>query len=358
MTSPASAVGWMEFLSPLNSPPAGPRCSGSGRSPTPLNDRFALLTIGRRTAVPRHRTLRATLDWSYELLPASERLLLRRLAVFPAGFTIDGAAAVMRECGLDMLAVVDGIANLVTKSLVPLDKSAAQTRWYLLETTRTCALEKLAAHGEAESAARCHAAYFRDLFASPVAGFRSRMSAEDLTLRGREIDNVRAALDWAFSVQGDDAIGIDLTADYAPIWMNLSLLAECRECCERALLSIDPTPPSHMRARMWVRIALASPMIFTMGPSERVRTLLVEAIAPADTLSDLDAEARALSIFVVLHDFRGDYDQSRIAVERLRQIAHRTGDLSMLIVADRSMGNRLVTAGRPREAQECLELAL
>ena len=101
-----------------------------------LRDRFALLTSGRRTAVPRHRTLRATLDWSYELLPEPERLLLRRLAVFPAGFTIDAAAAVMRESGFDTPSVQDGIANLVSKSLVALDQSGDSSRWHLLETIR------------------------------------------------------------------------------------------------------------------------------------------------------------------------------------------------------------------------------
>src|SRR3984957_11301295 len=86
-----------------------------------LRDRFALLTAGRRTALPRHRTLRATLDWSHELLPETERRLLRHLAVFAGGFTADAAAAVMTDTGLDAATVTDGIANLVTKSLVALD---------------------------------------------------------------------------------------------------------------------------------------------------------------------------------------------------------------------------------------------
>src|ERR1700682_4908376 len=87
-----------------------------------LRDRFALLTAGRRTALPRQRALRATLDWSHELLPETERRWLRRLAVFPAGFTADAAAAVMTDTGFDASAVLDGIANLVAKSWVTLDK--------------------------------------------------------------------------------------------------------------------------------------------------------------------------------------------------------------------------------------------
>src|ERR1700733_5821739 len=90
-----------------------------------LHDRFALLTAGRRTALPRHRTLRATLDWSHELLPETERRLLRRLAVFAGGFTADAATAVMTDTGSDAPAVLDGIGNLVAKSWVALDKSGA-----------------------------------------------------------------------------------------------------------------------------------------------------------------------------------------------------------------------------------------
>src|ERR1700674_5586658 len=99
-----------------------------------LHDRFALLTVGRRTALPRHQTLRATLDWSHELLPETERRVLPRLAVLPRGFTADAAAAVMTDTGFDASAVLDGIANLVAKSWVTLDKSGAAARWTLLET--------------------------------------------------------------------------------------------------------------------------------------------------------------------------------------------------------------------------------
>src|SRR5271169_37378 len=141
-----------------------------------LRDRFELLTSGRRTALPRHRTLRATFDWSYELLPETERLLLCRLAIFSGGFTLDAAAAVMNDTGLDPSAVMDGIANLATKSLVTLDKSQAAVRWYLLETIRAYGLKKLTQHDQANTAARHHAAYFRDIFATLASGLKMRLS--------------------------------------------------------------------------------------------------------------------------------------------------------------------------------------
>src|SRR5438067_1591299 len=129
-----------------------------------LNDCLHLLTGGRRTALPRHQTLRATLDWSYQLLPEPERVVLRRLAIFAGGFTLQAAstiASIDEVAGSD---IVDCAAKLVAKSLVAADLGGA-TGWYrLLETTRAYALEKLTQSGEFDQVARLHAEYCRDLF--------------------------------------------------------------------------------------------------------------------------------------------------------------------------------------------------
>jgi predicted ATPase/DNA-binding winged helix-turn-helix (wHTH) protein len=322
-----------------------------------LRDRFALLTAGRRTALPRHRTLRATLDWSDELLPETERRLLRRLAVFPGGFTIN-AAAVMTDTGFDASAVLDGIANLVAKSWVALDKSGAGARWTLLETIRAYALEKLVEHAEADIAAEHLALYFRDLFTPQVRGARSSLSDEDLARHVREIDNVRAALDWSFSSAGDQAIGIDLTAAYAPVWRHLSLMIECRERCERALLSLEPHVTENMSLRMELQFALASAMFITMGPAEQAKTLLTEALETADALNDLDAQAGALSTLLAIYIFRGEYARAQIAAERIEPIAHRIGDPIQLRFAYQQIGTTLFLRGRHREAQQYLERVL
>ncbi len=177
-----------------------------------LDERFGLLTGGRRTALPRHQTLRATLDWSYDLLPGPERCLLRRLGVFAAGFTLEAATAVMSDQGCTESALLVQIANLVAKSLVTLDGLAPTGRWRLLETLRAYALEKLAESGETEQAARRCAEFFRDLVGPAMHGSPVLCTVEDMARHGREIDNVRAALDWSFSPVGDVAIGVALTA--------------------------------------------------------------------------------------------------------------------------------------------------
>ena len=160
-----------------------------------LGDRFRLLTTGRRTALPRHRTLRAALDWSHELLTELERCLLRRLAVFQGGFTLEAATAVMSDTGDAATAVAERIASLVAKSLLAPDGTVPSGRWRLLETIRAYALEKLAASGEAEQAARRHAEFFRDFFAAPASNAQLKSGIGDITYCVREIDNVRVALD-------------------------------------------------------------------------------------------------------------------------------------------------------------------
>ena len=183
-------------------------------------------------------------------MPDWESCLLRHLAIFPSGFTLEAATAVASNACSAGLTVVEGIANLVAKSLVTLDGSAPSNRWRLLETIRVYALEKLAKSGEAGQAARRHAEFFRDLVTPSAAGSRSQPSVEELARYGREIDNVRAALDWSFSSAGDQAIGIDLTAAHAPVWRHLSLMSECRERCDRALLSFEPHLTANMSLRM------------------------------------------------------------------------------------------------------------
>jgi predicted ATPase/DNA-binding winged helix-turn-helix (wHTH) protein len=323
-----------------------------------LRDRFGLLTRGRRTALPRQRTLRATLDWSHELLPETERRLLRRLAVFAGGFTVDSAAAVMADAGLDAAMVADCVANLVTKSLIALDPTPGVTRWTLLETIRAYALEKLVEHAEADIAAEHHALYFRDLFKPQARGARSSLSDEDLAGHVREIDNVRAALDWSFSSAGDQAIGVDLTAAYAPVWRHLSQMSECSERCERALLGLEPHVTANMSLRMELQINLASAIFITMGPPEQAKTLLIEALETADALNDLNAQAGALSMLISIYFARGELGRAQIAAERIEQVAHRIGDPVHLRFAYQQMAATLLTRGRSREAQQYLERLL
>ena len=182
-----------------------------------LDDCFSLLTEGRRTALRRHQTLRAMLDWSYELLSESERMVLRWLSIFAGGFTLAGASSVIASVSMLTSDVVDGVTNLVAKSLVTADVDGAAVHYRLLETTRAYAREKLADHGELEQAARRHAEYYQDLCGRAEAQWQERPAAAWLADYGSQIGNVRGALDWAFSPRGDASIGLALTAAAVPL---------------------------------------------------------------------------------------------------------------------------------------------
>jgi predicted ATPase len=123
--------------------------------------------------------------------------------------------------------VVDGVSSLVATSLVAVEIDGAIARYRLLDTTQAYALEKLADSGERERLARRHAQYYRDLFERAETGWEARPTAEWPGGYGRQIDNLRAALDWAFSPGGDAMIGVALTAVAVPLWMQLSLMEEC-----------------------------------------------------------------------------------------------------------------------------------
>jgi predicted ATPase len=185
-----------------------------------LDDRFRLLTSGRRTALPRHQTLRAALDWSYDLLPACESLILRRLSIFAGSFTLEATSTVAAGADITGSEVVDCVVNLVTKSLVVADVDGPEPRYRLLETTRAYALEKLTDTGERDEIARRHAEYYRHLLQRAAVESVTRPAAAWLAAYGPDVDNLRAALDWAFSPSGDPSVGVALTIASVPLWLH------------------------------------------------------------------------------------------------------------------------------------------
>ncbi|MDE8344713.1 MAG: adenylate/guanylate cyclase domain-containing protein, partial [Acidocella sp.] len=178
-----------------------------------LNDRFRILTGGSRAVLPRHQTMRALIDWSFDLLSPPERLVLSRLAVFAGSFTIAGAEAVVAGGQIHEREIFDMIGQLLDKSfLVRLPQFGAESRFRLLETTRHYALEKLDQNGETEKFRRSLAVYMIRLFSTA----RDRWPEADAELWRAEfdpeIDNLRAAIGWAFGKPGDPALGIALVS--------------------------------------------------------------------------------------------------------------------------------------------------
>ncbi|MBV8335788.1 MAG: winged helix-turn-helix domain-containing protein, partial [Alphaproteobacteria bacterium] len=330
-----------------------------------LDNSFGILTSGRRTALPRQQTLRATIDWSYDLLSETEQLLLRHLAVFPGGFTVDAAAAVIKDTISQRLAVEEGIANLVAKSLMAL-RSETVSRWYLLETIRAYALEKLAETGEYSTAARRQAEYFRDLIVPVAESSTYLLRADDLARCGRELDNVRAALDWSFAPEGDAAIGAALTAAFAPIWMQiwsqtagspqtLPLFDECRDRVETMLAQQGPdlelSPALERRMLTAYSLALAA----TLAPVEQSRAVYGRAQQLAEGVDDVEWQLHLLWNLWSQELGYGEYQTLLTTARSIREVARRSVDGATRLMGDRYLGASLLYAGRLHEARDHLQ---
>jgi len=322
-----------------------------------LDNLFSFLTDGRRTALPRHQTLRATLDWSHNLLPDSERCLLRRLACFSGGFNVEGALSIMGEDEQSEVALLESVSSLVTKSLVVLDESVPTGRWRLLDTIRAYALEKLNESTEHDVIARRHAAFFRGFFASATLDAQSQSGGDGIARYIREIDNVRAALDWAFSASGDESIGIVLTAAYVPVWLHLSLMVECRRRAERALAALETDTSLNSSLRTKVHVAL--------GMAEVGSTLdwsdsnpLIDALSVAEGLGDTDAQLRALWRMWSYQYYRGDWNTGRLYAERFASVASRSSTPADALVGDRLVGTTMHYLGNQGAARHHLERLL
>jgi predicted ATPase/class 3 adenylate cyclase len=186
-----------------------------------LDERFRLLTGGRRTAVERHQTLRAMVDWSYSLLNGSEQLVFDRLAVFPASFDAEAARAVTSGDGVEAWDVVDALAGLVQKSMVArVAVDDATARYELLETMRAYARERLDERGEGDRRRRAHTRYYAEL---AEQSDRAVVGSSDLRSyyrdRAYDIDNYRAALAWSLdAADPDDALlGLPIAAHFAAV---------------------------------------------------------------------------------------------------------------------------------------------
>ncbi len=313
-----------------------------------LRDRFALLTSGRRTSIPRHRTLRAALDWSYQLLSPQEQYLLRHLAIFPAGFTFEAAQAVGGP------SIVEDLSSLVSKSLCERVNPTSPARWRLLETIRAFALEELARSGEQPDAARRHAAYFRDLVSPVAAGTRAWLSRDDMERCGRELDNVRAALDWAFSADGDAAIGVQLTAAFAPIWQLLSLMGECRERIDSMLAKRTPDMPLSPATELRMWLAQSEALTMTFAPAERTHAAIKTANELSTGIDDVDLQAGLLYLQWSVEFTSGDHRAAMITARQLAVVAPRGGD-AMRLTSDRIIGASLLFAGQLADARDHLQ---
>lgn len=267
-----------------------------------LNERFNLHWEGRRSAPPRQRTLRAMLDWSYDLLPDSERAILRRLAVFVGPFSLEAARSIAAGGDVDRAQVGVAVASLVRKSLVTSNTGGAATRYRLLDTTRAYALGKLVESDEADPIARNHVTYYCDLLERANADLTQ---LEGLASLAEHLANVRVALEWSFSEGSDATLGVSLAAASAPLFLEMSLVAECSRWSQRAVAALDDTTRG-TRQEVELQADLGLALMFSESNSERARIAFLRGLEVAEERKDLPNQLRMLSRLHIFHYRTGD----------------------------------------------------
>ena len=285
---------------------------------TRLEDAFRILTGGSRTALPRQQTLRATLDWSYDLLTATERAVLRRLAVFAGGWTLEAAEAVVPGEDVSVAGVLDTLTQLVRKSLVVARREPEhETRYRLLEMTRQYALERLLEAGETEAAQRRHALYYRKLYD------RDFSSEGDLQLFWMpEFDNLRAALTWNQTAGGDADIGLVLASLRAYLAHQTGRY-ESPDWLETALSR--PEANDHPQAKAWALLNLGT-IVGYHGDLLTARTSYAESLALWRDLKSDRMIALVLERLGWVAREQSDWATARRYLEESLAILHALGD--------------------------------
>jgi predicted ATPase/class 3 adenylate cyclase len=283
---------------------------------------LAVLAGGRQDAAARHQTLRAAIDWSYQLLTAAEQRLFRRLAAFAGGWTFDAAETV---CADDELDVADGLFSLMDKSLTrSIEGTEDETRYAMLGTIRQYALEQLRGTAEAEEIMARHAGYFADL--AEAVEPRLTGAEQGPALRQLDLDyqNLQGALVWA-AEHGDHELGLRIAGALWRFWVGTGRVAEGLEHVQRALLNADGSPAS-LRAKA---LSAGGSLAFQRGDLDLAVRLYEECLALRREVADALGVAGTLNNLGLIAWQRGDLDQAKALYEEslaaYRQRDHRYG---------------------------------
>jgi len=287
-----------------------------------LDDCFELLTAGSRIAPPRHQTLRATIDWSHDLLTEPERILFHRLAVFAGGFTLEAAEAVCSQ-GIKRSDILDLLGRLVDKSLVTVERAdpTVETRYRLLETIRQYALEKLVGKGEAPAIRDQHLEFFVKLAEEAEPKVFSNKSGIWWRL-DKDLNNFRAAMEWSTN-SGKAVAALQIAGSLAYFWFAHGLAgSEWHDHVQPALSRPEGMKRTLARAKALNGIGLS--YWADMYPAD-ARPELEEALSIGRKLNDSWTIATALRNLGLYASIHGDYEEAQTLLEQSLQIWQEMG---------------------------------
>ena len=325
-----------------------------------LEGALRLLTGGSRTASPRQRTLRATMDWSYGLLPEGERALFRRLAAFSGGFTLEAAEEVCSGEGVERGEVLDLLSRLVDKSLVVVDRRGGEPRYGLLETVRQYGRERLEESGEGAAVAHRHARCFLRLAEEAGRGMLGPRQTAWLGRLEREHANLRAALAW-FREEGEAERGLGMAAALVRFWWYRGYYSEGRAWLEGFLELPGAREAGAVRARALHALGalIYRSADWAGGDAEVVRSRLEESLEIYRGLPGEEPRVAA-----VLRDLgrlsaqTGDRETARSFLEESLRLDRRSGDEHGLALSRSYLGLLYLLGGDLEAAREHLEAGL
>ncbi|NMZ49341.1 ATP-binding protein [Pseudomonas poae] len=295
-----------------------------------MQDTFRLQAPDRRNALPRQQTLRATLDWSFDLLSACEQSCLRRLAVFRGGFSLASATAVSADAQQAPADVLGSITQLVAKSLLNVEPGDDEVVYRLLDITRSYALEKLTLAAELDATRERHATRCLVLMEQAREDWELTATQAWIDRYAPLREDIRAALDWGLGDGGAHVLGIRLTVSAMPLWQELSLLREHALYVGKALALMQRAQVPCTQLAMQLQLALGSLSYHAMGGAPQTIDAFVSARRLAETRGDIAGQLRAVSGHMAVSLCAGRYREALSMSTQFDRLDPRTDPLQDL----------------------------
>jgi len=314
---------------------------------TRLEDRFRLLVGGARTGLTHHQTLRATMDWSFDLLSEEERILFRRLSVFAGSFSLEAVETICSGSGVELEDILDLLARLVDKSLVVTEGLNGDVRYRMLETVRQYSLEKLTESGEEQTIRERHLGWYMVVAESEERRLWGPDQVAALEVLERELGNLRSALEWTTEGRGDAEQGLQLAGTLGRFWLMHGYLSEGRRWLEGALTkcAATPTPP---RAKA---LYACSVLVQEQGDLARAEELAQSALTMTRQQDNQLGVALILNVLGNLHRRRGDYGHAAAYLQESITLGQASNLRSAQAEALRIMGVMALYQGDFERAQ-------
>ena len=310
-----------------------------------LGNQLVLAWRGRRDAASRHQTVEAMLDWSHNLLPQRHRDVLYRLSIFVGHFSLDAAIAVAADDHVVAADMIEAIGDLVDKSLLSANSAKGNALLKLLDTTRTYASLKLAGSPGSTTLSRRHALFYANELRQ-YAMLNPQAGSGYLLPDAGDIGNVRAALEWAFSENGDIRLAVGLCALAIPLFLDLALLGECSRWCRRALTCLDDTERG-TELELRLNKGLAASLYFESQSAEEFREVVERSLALAKKISDHRSEFHFLTCrhFALIRT--GEFPGSMDVAKQYAEAAVSEGGVLENVIANWLLGMSLHLLGDP-----------